>query len=70
MNAARDVMAARVRRAARVTGLGLLVQLAAALHWTPATFIAAAALGTPLVLLGAGLFLAAVWRNMKAKGAV
>jgi hypothetical protein len=70
MTAARETMTVRVRRAARVTGLGLLVQLAAALHWTPATFIAAAAFGTPLVLWGAGLFLVAVWRNMKAKGAV
>jgi hypothetical protein len=70
MSDGRDVMTVGVRRAARLTGLGLLVQLIAALHWTPATFIAAATLGAPLVLSGAGLFLAAVWRNMKAKGAV
>jgi len=70
MRDGREAMTARVRRAARVTGLGLLVQLGAAVHWTPATFIAAAAFGTPLVLAGAGLFLAAVWRNIKAKGAV
>jgi hypothetical protein len=60
----------RVRRAAVVAGLGLLVQLVAALHWTPMTFIVAATIGAPLVIAGGVLFLAAVWRNMKDKGAV
>jgi hypothetical protein len=59
-----------IRRAAAVAGLGLLVQLAAALHWTPATFILSAVVGVPLVLGGGVLFLVAVWRNMKNKGAV
>jgi hypothetical protein len=59
----------RIRRAAAVTGLGLLVQLAAALHWTPATFIVSAAVGVPTVLAGGVLFLAAVWRNLKDRGA-
>ena len=58
----------KVRRAAVVGGLGLLVQLAAAFHWTPMTFILSATLGPPLVLLGGVLFLAAVWRNMRDKG--
>ncbi len=65
-----DVSARKIRRAALVGGLGLVVQLAAALHWTPATFILSATVGAPLVLIGGGLFLAAVWRNMRDKGAV
>jgi hypothetical protein len=60
----------RIRRAAVVGGLGLAVQLAAALHWTPMTFIISAAVGAPLVVVGGVMFLAAVWRNMRDKGAV
>ncbi|HEY5090332.1 MAG TPA: hypothetical protein VIK30_10185 [Polyangia bacterium] len=63
-------MTKKIRRAAIIGGLGLCVQLAAAFHWTPATFIISAVVGVPLVLLGGVLFLAAVWRNMKEKGAV
>lgn len=58
-------MIRRVRGAAICGGLGLTVQLVAALHWTPFTFIASAAIGLPLVLAGGGLFLRAVWRNLK-----
>jgi hypothetical protein len=57
------------RRATVVTALGLAVELAAALRWTPATFILAAAVGAPLVLVGGTMFLRAVWRVMKDKGA-
>jgi hypothetical protein len=57
------------RRATAITAIGLGVEFAAALHWTPATFILAAAVGTPLVLVGAALFLRAVWRFMKERGA-
>jgi hypothetical protein len=60
----------KIRRAAVVGALGLVVQLAAALHWTPMTFIVSAVVGAPLVIAGGGLFLAAVWRNMRDKGAV
>jgi len=60
----------RVRRAAIVAGLGLAVQLGAAFHWTPATFILSAAVGVPLVLAGGVLFLTAVWRHMRDKGAL
>ena len=67
---ANDKATRRIRRAAVVGGLGLLVQLVAALHWTPLTFILSAAIGAPLVLVGAGLFLRAVWKNMREKGAV
>jgi hypothetical protein len=63
-------MTRKIRRAAVVGGAGLCVQLAAALHWTPATFIVSAVVGAPLVIAGAVMFLAAVWRNMKEKGAV
>src|SRR6266536_2307854 len=59
-----------IRRAAMVGGLGLVVQLAAALHWTPVTFILSAAVGAPLVLAGGVMFLVGVWRNMRDKGAV
>jgi hypothetical protein len=40
------------------------------LHWTPATFVLSAAIGVPLVLAGGVLFVAAVWRNMRDKGAL
>jgi len=65
-----EIMTKKIRRAAVLAGLGLAVQLVAALHWTPATFILSAVLGPPLVLVGGALFLAAVWKNMKDKGAV
>ena len=70
MTSGEEVAIKRVRRAAVVVGLGLAVQLVAAVHWTPATFIVAAAVGAPLVLAGGVMFLAAVWRNMRDKGAV
>jgi hypothetical protein len=60
----------KIRRSAVVAGLGLVLQLAAALHWTPATFILSAAIGLPLVIAGGALFLAAVWKNMRDKGAL
>jgi hypothetical protein len=58
------------RRATVITGLGLLVQLGSSLHWTPITFVLSAALGLPLVLVGAGLFLRTVLRVMKDTGAL
>jgi hypothetical protein len=60
----------KIRRAAVVGGTGLVVQLGAAFHWTPATFILSASVGLPLVLLGGALFLAAVWGHMRDKGAL
>ena len=63
-------MTRKIRRAAVVAGLGLVVQIVAALHWTPATFIVSAVVGVPLVLGGGALFLAAVWKNLRDKGAV
>ena len=59
-----------MRRAAVLSGLGLLVQLAASFYWTPLTFILSAAIGLPLVGLGALAFLRAVVRIMKDKGAL
>jgi len=56
-----------IQRAAVCTGLGLLVQLAAALHWTPFTFIASAVIGLPLILAGGVLFLRAVWKSLKSE---
>ena len=58
-----------LKRATAVTGSGLALELFAAVHWSPATFILSAAVGVPLVLIGAGLFLRAVWRVMKERGA-
>lgn len=66
----RPALTRKIRRAAVAGGSGLAVQLVAALHWTPATFILSAAVGTPLVLAGGVLFLVAVWGQMKDKGAV
>jgi tryptophan-rich sensory protein len=57
------------KRAIALTALGLLVQLAASFHWTPLTFVLSAALGLPLVVVGAALFLRTVLRLMKRKGA-
>ena len=60
----------KIRRAAVVAGLGLAVQLGAAFHWTPASFVVSASVGIPLVLAGGGLFLRAVWSHMRDKGAL
>ena len=54
-----------MKRAAVVAGTGLGVQLAASLHWTPLTFVLSAAIGLPLVIAGALMFLRAVLRIMK-----
>jgi len=59
-----------MRRAAVVAGLGLLVQLAGSFYWTPLTFIVSAAIGLPLVGVGALMFLRAVIRIMKERGAL
>ena len=59
-----------IRRAAVVAGVGLAVQLAASFHWTPLTFILSAVVGVPLVLVGSLLFLRAVVRVMKNRGAL
>ena len=59
-----------MRRAAVVGGAGLIVQLAASFYWTPLTFIASAAIGLPLVGIGALLFLRAAFRIMKERGAL
>lgn len=70
MTAERPDLTRKIRRSAVVAGLGLVVQLGAAFHWTPATFILSATIGAPLVLFGGVLFLSAVWRNMRDKGAL
>lgn len=64
-----DRIERRTRRAAVVVAVGLTVQLVAALRWTPATFVVAAAVGVPLVLAGTLMFLRVVWRNLRDKGA-
>jgi hypothetical protein len=63
-------MERRIKRAAAFSGAGLLLQLVAALHWTPLTFVVSATLAVPCVVLGALLFLHAVWRNLSDKGAI
>jgi hypothetical protein len=64
------MMKRRIQKAAAFAGAGLLLQLAAALHWTPLTFILSAVVAVPLVLIGGALFLHAVWRDMSDKGAI
>ena len=59
-----------MKRAALLVGAGLVVQLGAAVHWTPGAFIVAAAVGVPLVLAGGLQFLVAVIGIMKSKGAL
>jgi hypothetical protein len=63
-------MTKRVRRAALLAGAGIAIQLVAALHWTPATFIVSAVVAAPLVLAGGLLFLVAVWKNLRRTGAL
>lgn len=60
----------RVRRGLVLTMVGLAIQLGAKLHWTPLTFVFAASVGVPLVMIGGFLFLSAVWRKLKERGAV
>lgn len=62
-------MVRRMKWAAALAGIGLAVQLGSALHWTPATFVVSAVVGLPLVMVGSLLFLTAVWRNLKDRGA-
>jgi ABC-type nitrate/sulfonate/bicarbonate transport system permease component len=64
-----DPSTTAIKRATAVTALGLLVQLASSFYWTPITFVLAAALGLPLVGVGVVMFLRAVLRLMKNKGA-
>jgi hypothetical protein len=59
-----------MRRAAAVSAAGLALQLTASFYWTPLTFIASAAIGLPLVGVGALMFLRAALRIMKEKGAL
>jgi hypothetical protein len=59
-----------VRTAAALSGAGLLVQLGASLHWTPATFVLSATVGVPLVLAGAAQFVRVVLRVMRDRGAL
>ena len=59
-----------MRRAAVVSGVGLLLQVAGSFYWTPLTFIASAAIGLPLGGVGALRFLRAALRIMKEKGAL
>jgi hypothetical protein len=56
------------RRGLALVLLGLLLQLLATFYWSPGTFILSAAIGVPLVLLGAGLFGWAVLRGRRGEG--
>lgn len=60
----------RIRQAALLILAGLLVQIAATIHWTPLTFVLFAMLGTPLVLLGVVLFLITVLRILGERKAL
>jgi hypothetical protein len=59
-----------IRRAALLVFAGLLVQLFAVVLFTPGTFVFAAAVGLPLVALGVILFLVAIWRVLRDRGAI
>ena len=61
---------ATMRRGLLVTALGLLVQFVPLFHWTPMSFIVAAAIGLPLVLLGSLFFVLAVVRTWREQGAL
>jgi hypothetical protein len=50
------------RRALIMVATGLTLQIATTFYWSPGTFIVSAAVGLPLVLLGAALFGWAVLR--------
>jgi hypothetical protein len=63
-------MQRRIKRAALCSGLGLLLQLVTAFHWTPLTFVLSAVIALPLVLMGCALFLHAIWRNLSDKDAI
>jgi hypothetical protein len=57
------------RRALVMITLGLLMQLGATFYWSPGTFIVSAAVGLPLVVLGAGIFGWMVLRASLRQGA-
>jgi hypothetical protein len=57
------------RRGLGLVVAGLVLQLVATFHWTPGTFVISAALGIPLVLLGAAIFGFAVLRAPIRDGA-
>lgn len=52
------------RRGMALVLVGLLLQIVAKLAWSPATFILAAAVGFPLVLVGGAIFCVAVLRGL------
>ena len=51
------------RRALVLVVVGLGLQIATTFAWSPATFVVSAAIGLPLVVLGAAIFGWAVWRS-------
>lgn len=62
MKPSREEDARGVRRALAIGLVGVVVQLAGGLHWTPGSFVVSAAIGLPLVLVGAALFVRTAWR--------
>jgi hypothetical protein len=59
-----------IRRSAMLAAGGLVIQLFASVFFSPWSFVMAAALGLPLVLCGAGMFLIAIWRVLRERGAL
>ena len=57
------------RRALVMVAIGLALQIAATFYWSPGTFIVSAAVGLPLVLVGALIFGVAVLRGRVRDGA-
>lgn len=53
----------RIRTAVALTGLGLSVQLLAALHWIPLTFLLFVGVGVSSVAVGSALLASTLWRR-------
>ncbi len=55
-----DLALSRLRRGIALAGAGLVVQLGTAFFWSPGAFILSAAIGLPLVLVGATISFRAI----------
>lgn len=58
----------RIALALQIAGLAL--EYVAIVHLRPLTFIGFAALGAPMILAGAGLYVAGVVKNLVRRGAL
>lgn len=63
-------IASRVRRASILILIGLAIELLAFLYWTPATFIAFAAVGLTLIFFGVALYFIVVLGHLRRQKAL